>query len=59
MSAWCLLTINSNLIKFPVPVVGMLCGNSISAVVVSINYVLKEFVCVSGTTMAVTLSTGY
>ena len=35
--------------KVPVPVVGMLSGGSISAIVVSIDYVLKEFVCVSAT----------
>jgi hypothetical protein len=33
-----------NLIGSSVPVVGMLFGNSVSAVVVSIDYVLKEFV---------------
>ena len=38
-----------------VPVVGMLSGNSISAVVVSIDYVLKEFVCVSAATTAILL----
>lgn len=39
-----LLKINRDLTKFPVPVIGMLSGNSISAIVVSIDYVLKEFV---------------
>ena len=38
--------IHDNLIKSPVPVVGMFSGNSISAIVVSVDYVLKEFVCV-------------
>lgn len=44
MSTWYLLKINSDLTEFPVPVIGMLSGNSISAIVVSIDYVLKEFV---------------
>lgn len=44
MSVRYLLKINRDLTKFPVPVIGMLSGNSISAIVVSIDYVLKEFV---------------
>ena len=39
-----LLKINRDLTKFSVPVIGMLSGNSVSAIVVSIDYVLKEFV---------------
>ena len=30
--------------ELPVPVVGIICGNSVAAIVVSIDYVLKEFV---------------
>lgn len=41
--------------KVLVPVVGMLSGNSISSIVVSIDYVLKEFVCVSAATVAIPL----
>ena len=50
---------NRDLTRVPVPVVGMLSGNSISAIVVSIDYVLKEFVCVSGVITTVTPSAGY
>ena len=39
-----LLKINRDLTELSVPVMGMLSGNSISAIVVSIDYVLKEFV---------------
>ena len=49
---------SSNLIKPLVPIVGMFCGNSISAIVVSIDYVLREFVCVPGAITTVALSTG-
>ena len=59
MSAQRLPKTGSNLTKSPVPVVGMFCGNSISAIVVSIDYVLKEFVCVSGVTITTVPSTGY
>ena len=41
-----ILQINRDLTRLLVPVIGMLSGNSISAIVVSIDYVLKEFVCV-------------
>lgn len=58
MSTQYLLKINRDLIRFTVPVVGMLSGNSISAIVVSIDYVLKEFVCVSGVLAPTTLNTG-
>ena len=44
---------------FPVPVVGMLCGNSVSAIVVAIDYVLKEFVCVSGIIITAAPSAGH
>jgi len=58
VSAQHLLEIKGDLIRFPVPVVGMLSGNSISAIVVSIDYVLKEFVCVTGVIAPTTLDTG-
>ena len=38
------LKLPDGLTKVAVPVVGMLSGNSISSIVVSIDYVLKEFV---------------
>ena len=47
------LEVSKNLTEAPVPVVGMLSGNSISAIVVSIDYVLKEFVYVSAAAAAV------
>ena len=58
MSARHLLKIKRDLNRLPVPVVGMLSGNSISAIVVSIDYVLKEFVCVTGVIAPTTLNTG-
>ena len=39
-----LLKLPDSLTKAAVPVVGMLSGNSISSIVVSIDYVLMEFV---------------
>jgi len=59
VGAWYLPKVTVGLTKFPVPVIGMLSGNSISAIVVSIDYVLKEFVCVFRTIVIAAPRTGY